>query len=73
MAAYPAGMDGERLGRLDLLRAVYEGNRIGLEAGQLGATYFIINSVGVPLLLITHGLMIALLLQRDPGTLLADG
>jgi hypothetical protein len=61
-------------GVLDLLNAAYEGfrNGLGLAVGQLGATYFIIT-VYVPLLLITHGLMIALLLQRRPGTRLADG
>jgi len=32
--------------------------------GQLGAAYFI-PTVVVPLLLITHGLMFRLLLQRD--------
>ena len=58
-------------GVLDLLNAIYEGNRNGLEAGQLGATFFIIT-VAVPLLLITHGLMIALLLRRDPGAQLAS-
>jgi hypothetical protein len=51
-------------GSIDLLRAFYEGNQVGLMAGQLGAGYFI-PTVFVPLLLITHGLMFRLLLKRD--------
>ncbi|HZE70979.1 MAG TPA: hypothetical protein VE135_15835 [Pyrinomonadaceae bacterium] len=52
------------LGSIDLLYAFYEGNRGGLEAGQLGAAYFI-PTVLVPLLLITHGLVFRLLLKHD--------
>ena len=48
----------------DLLYAFYQGNQVGLEPGQLGAAYFIVT-VLVPLLLITHGLVFWLLLQRD--------
>mgnify|MGYP001288036363 CR=1 FL=1 len=51
-------------GSADLLNAFYEGNRFGLQAGQLGAAYFLPTLV-VPLLLITHGLIFRLLLQRD--------
>jgi hypothetical protein len=51
-------------GTVDLLNAFYEGNRFGLMAGQLGAAYFIVTMV-VPLLLITHGVMFALLLRRQ--------
>ena len=50
------------LGCADLLYAFYQANRVGLEAGQLGATYFIVT-VFVPFLLITHGLMFRLLLR----------
>ena len=55
----------------DLLYAFYQGNRVGLEPGQLGATYFIVI-VLVPLLLITHGLVFRLLLrgnvvEAEPG------
>jgi hypothetical protein len=39
-------------------------DKVGLEPGQLGAAYFIVT-VLVPLLLITHGLVFWLLLQRD--------
>jgi len=54
------------LGSADLLHAFYEGNRIGLALtpGLQGAAYFI-PTVLVPLLLITHGLVFRLLLQRD--------
>jgi hypothetical protein len=50
----------------DLLYAYYEGV-VGarLEAGQLGAGYFIPTAL-VPLLLITHGLVFRMLLQPEP-------
>jgi hypothetical protein len=51
-------------GTADLLNAFYEGNRYGLQAGQLGAAFFLVTVV-VPMLLITHGLIFRLLLQRD--------
>jgi hypothetical protein len=51
-------------GTADLLYAFYQGNSVGLVPGQLGAAYFIVT-VLVPLLLITHGLVFWLLLQRD--------
>jgi hypothetical protein len=49
-------------GSADLLHAFYQGIGVGLEPGQLGATYFI-PTVVVPLLLITHGLVFLLLLR----------
>jgi hypothetical protein len=56
------------VGTLDLVYALLQGNRtgIGLAPGLLGAAYFI-PTVLVPLLLITHGLVFRLLLQREPG------
>jgi len=51
-------------GTADLLYAFYQGNRVGLEPGQLGAAYFVVT-VLVPLLCITHGLVFRLLLQGD--------
>ena len=51
-------------GSADLLYAFYQGNKIGLEPGQLGATFFIVT-VLVPLLLITHGLVFRLLLRPN--------
>ena len=51
-------------GTVDLLIAFYQANYAGLLAGQLGATYFIPTLI-VPLLLITHGLMFRILLQRQ--------
>ena len=51
------------LGSVDLLYAFYQGNRTGLEAGQLGAAFFI-PTVFVPLLLITHAIIFLLLLKH---------
>ena len=51
-------------GTADLLYAFYEGYRVDLDPGQLGAAYFIVV-VLVPLLLITHGLVFRLLLRPD--------
>ncbi|MHB8544593.1 MAG: hypothetical protein ACYC9S_11420 [Leptospirales bacterium] len=47
----------------DLLFAFFKGNQAGLQAGQLGAAYFI-PTIFVPLLLITHGLVFRILLGR---------
>jgi hypothetical protein len=51
-------------GTADLLDAFYQANRAGLVPGQLGAAY-VIPTVVVPLLLITHGLMFRILLRRQ--------
>jgi hypothetical protein len=51
-------------GSADLLRAFYEGNANGMQAGQLGAAYFI-PTLFVPLLLITHVLVFRILLQHQ--------
>jgi hypothetical protein len=51
-------------GTADLLYAFYQGNQTGFLPGQLGATFFIPTLI-VPVLLITHGLMFRILLQRD--------
>ncbi len=51
-------------GAADLLNAFYQGNHAALQPGQLGATY-IIPTVIVPLLLITHVFVFRLLLQRQ--------
>jgi hypothetical protein len=51
-------------GSLDLLNAFYQANLAKLMVGQLGAAYFIPTAI-VPLLLITHGLIFRILLQRD--------
>lgn len=51
-------------GSVDLLNAFYQAGHAGLLPGQLGATYFI-PTVAVPLLLITHGLVFRILLQRQ--------
>jgi hypothetical protein len=48
----------------DLLFAFYQGNRVGLELGQLGAAFYIVT-VLVPLLLIAHVLVLRLLLLSD--------
>jgi len=51
-------------GAADLFNAFYQANHAGLMAGQLGATYFIPTLI-VPLLLITHGLGLRILVQRE--------
>jgi hypothetical protein len=51
-------------GTIDLLNAFYQANNAGLVPGQLGAAFFI-PTLFVPLLLITHGLVFAILLDRQ--------
>ena len=51
----------------DLLYAFYQGNQAGFLPGQLGATFFIPTFI-VLLLLVTHGLVFRILLQRDTTT-----
>ena len=51
-------------GSADLLNAFYQANHAGLLAGQLGAAYFIPTFL-VPLLLLTHGLIVRILLQHQ--------
>src|SRR5262245_43159392 len=51
-------------GTADLLNAFYQGFHVGLQPGQLGASYFIVT-VLVPFLFITHGLMFRLLLMKN--------
>jgi len=51
-------------GTIDLFNAFYQANNAGLQAGQLGAAYFIPTFI-VPVLLITHGLAFRILLQRQ--------
>jgi hypothetical protein len=58
-------------GTVDLFNAFYQANHAGLMAGQLGAAYFI-PTVGVPLLLITHGVMFRILLRGRPVQLRAE-
>ena len=52
------------VGAADLLNAYYQGNRISLVPGQLGATYFIPTLV-VPLLLMTHVLVFRIMLRTQ--------
>ena len=52
-------------GLVDLLNAFYQANHAGISAGQLGAAFFIPTLV-VPLLFITHGLVLRILLQHQP-------
>ena len=51
-------------GATDLFLAFYNAYRLGLEPGQLGAA-FVIPTVVVPLLLVTHALMFMLLLRKE--------
>jgi hypothetical protein len=50
-------------GTADLLNAFYQANASGLTPGQLGTAY-VIPTLVVPLLLITHGLAFRILLQH---------
>ena len=59
-------------GTADLLNAFYQANHSGLLVGQLGATYFI-PTLGVPLLLITHGLAFRILLQHENKSVMREG
>lgn len=52
-------------GAADLINAFYQANHAGLLAGQLGAAFFLPTLI-VPLLLITHGLVLRILLQHQP-------
>ena len=54
-------------GSIDLCNAFYQANNAGLLPGQLGATYFIPTLI-VPLLLISHGLVFRILLQREESS-----
>jgi hypothetical protein len=51
-------------GAVELLNVFYQGNHVGLLAGQLGAAFFLPTFI-VPLLLITHGLAFRILLQHQ--------
>ena len=51
-------------GLADIIHANYEGIRLGVQAGQLGAAYFLPTFI-VPLFVITHGLMFWLLLRNE--------
>lgn len=52
------------VGAADLLNAYYQGNRISLVPGQLGATY-VIPTLVVPLLLVTHALVFRIMLRSQ--------
>lgn len=51
-------------GTADLVNAFYQANHAGLLAGQLGAAFFLPTLI-VPLLLVTHGLVFRILMQRQ--------
>lgn len=53
-------------GIADLLNAFYQGFAHGMQAGQLGAAYFLLTIV-VPLLFVTHILIVRLLVVREPS------
>jgi hypothetical protein len=54
-------------GSADILNAFFQASRAGLAAGQLGGAYYV-PAVLVPLLLVTHIVMFALLLQPQRAT-----
>src|SRR5271155_2792032 len=51
-------------GTSDIPHANYEGIRLGVQPGQMGAAYFLPTFI-VPLFLITHGLMFWFLLRNE--------
>ncbi len=51
-------------GAADLLFAFYQGARVGLEPGSLGAGFYIVTAI-VPPLLVSHALVFGLLLQTN--------
>ena len=51
-------------GSVDIIHANYEGLRLAVQPGQMGAAYFLPTFI-VPLFLITHGLMFWLLLRGE--------
>lgn len=57
-------------GSADILNAFFQANRAGLQAGQLGGAYFL-PTVIVPLLLVSHVMMFALLLQPQGAAAIA--
>jgi hypothetical protein len=59
-------------GSVDLFNAFYQANHAGLMAGQLGATY-VIPTLIVPLLLITHGIGFRILLQHENESATNEG
>jgi hypothetical protein len=56
-------------GTFDLFDAFYQAGSHGLQAGQLGAAYFL-PTVLVPMLLISHLLMFRILLRPQPASAL---
>jgi len=51
-------------GTADIIHANYDGIRLGVQAGQMGAAYFLPTFI-VPLFMITHGLIFWLLLRNE--------
>jgi len=54
-------------GAADLVFAFYQGRKLGIQPGMLGATFFIVTAL-VPPLLVTHILIFRLLVGRQPAT-----
>ncbi len=54
-------------GTSDFLFAFYQGPRVGLQPGMLGAAFFIVTAV-VPPLLVTHILIFRLLVRRQTAS-----
>jgi uncharacterized membrane protein len=54
-------------GAADFLFAFYQGGRVGIQPGMLGAAFFIVT-VFVPALLVTHVLIFRLLVRRQTAS-----
>ncbi len=59
-------------GTADILYANYDGIRLGVQAGQFGAAYFLPTFI-VPLFLITNGLVFGILLRSEKEDAAAAG
>jgi hypothetical protein len=54
-------------GAADFLFAFYQGRRVGIQPGMLGASFFVVT-LFVPALLVTHVLIFRLLVGRQPAS-----
>jgi uncharacterized membrane protein len=54
-------------GAADFLFAFYQGGRVGIQPGMLGASFFIVT-LFVPALLVTHVLIFRLLVRRQTAS-----
>jgi hypothetical protein len=63
MATWALGIDVQHLGRRLSAFAFYKGQRVNLDPGSLGASFYIVTAVVRPLL-VSHALIFTLLLHN---------